>query len=179
MKVSREQAEWVLILHDRWRQMRKRCVPNTSKSHHHGDKGIRVCRQWDKDFWTFFEWAKVSGFHPSLTLGRKRNSGNYCPSNCQWETYEQQNRNKTNNALTEKQAAEIKWLLSESKSPTAIANLYGVGRGVVQEIDRGRNWKSVVSKRPKRYTILLKQLPDRIIRAKKVIQERSGREKNT
>ncbi len=170
MKITRGQAEWVLLIHDRWRGMRKRCVPGTSKSKHHGDKGIRVCKKWDTDFWQFFQWALDTGFRPELTLGRKRNSGNYCPSNCSWETYEEQNRNKTNNVLVVSRVANIKWLLKHDKSPSAIAKYYNVSRGVIQEIDRNRNWKSVISKKPQNYR-QLSLLPNRIKRQRKVFNE--------
>lgn len=159
MNITEEQAKWVLILHDRWRSMRRRCKPGSSKAKYWGDRGIRVCKEWDDNFLVFFHWSMGSGFHPDLTLERLDGDKNYYPDNCMWATWEDQNRNKKTLVLNEDKVSEIKWLLEQKKSHTAIGLHYGVSRFCINQISYNANWKSVIPKRPKNYLQLL-NLPD-------------------
>lgn len=63
----------------------------------YGGRGISVCDEWQKDFLNFYEWAISNGYKEGLTLDRKNNDGNYCPSNCRWVTHKEQQNNKRNN----------------------------------------------------------------------------------
>lgn len=137
-----QQAKFVLQLYNRWRTMRKRCVPGTSRSRYHGDKGVIVCAEW-QNFDNFYLWAIETGFQPELTLDRIDNAKGYSPDNCRWATYEVQNRNKTTAVLDEIKAGKIKWLLrTTDKSYAEIGRLFDVSRSVVAQIKYGNNWKT-------------------------------------
>lgn len=83
-----------------WRNMRQRCNnPNASKYHLYGGKGIQVCSEWQTDFMNFYEWAMDNGYSDELTLDRINGNKDYCPKNCRWATYKQQNNNTTQNHL--------------------------------------------------------------------------------
>lgn len=72
-----------------WRGMKHRCEnPNAAKYKYYGGKGIKVCQRW-RDFRNFL---KDMGEKPTPrhTIGRLDSSKNYCPSNCEWQTWKQQ-----------------------------------------------------------------------------------------
>lgn len=86
-------------VYDIWRDMLKRCNPETKGSRRHGKRGIMVCDRW-KDFSSFC--ADV-GEPPSdiHSLGRINNDGHYEPQNCRWETAKEQANNRSNSQLVE------------------------------------------------------------------------------
>lgn len=75
-----------------WHNMRSRCKnPNATKYYLYGGKGISVCKEWDKSFIAFYNWAMNNGYNDKLTIDRINPDKNYCPENCRFATYEQQN----------------------------------------------------------------------------------------
>lgn len=86
--------------HLAWMNMTARC---TRKQHpeyaDYGGRGIAVCERWK----TFENFLEDMGSRPDyrMSLGRIDNNLGYCPSNCRWETAEQQHNNKRNNVVVE------------------------------------------------------------------------------
>ena len=98
----------------------QRCTnQNAINYDRYGGKGIKVCDEWRNDFRTFKAWADSQGYDDEaerskerkdrLTLDRIDSSGNYCPENCRWSTYEQQIKNRSN-TIRIKYAGEAKTL---------------------------------------------------------------------
>jgi hypothetical protein len=92
---GKEQEYWVrgwhgeskTPLYRRWLAMRRRCSPTgNANSRFYGDRGIRVCAEWDADFFTFKAWALSNGYDPKLEIDRLDPDGDYCPENCRWVT---------------------------------------------------------------------------------------------
>lgn len=75
-----------------WKSMHDRCRP-THKSHaYYYDKGIAVCKRWQK----FKNFLVDMGERPvGTTLERTNNNKGYTPSNCVWATQSEQQSNKT------------------------------------------------------------------------------------
>ena len=86
-----------------YRGMKDRCYnQNMSEYHNYGGRGISICDEWLNDPSAFFKWALENGYSDDLTIDRKDNDGNYCPENCQWSTFVEQQNNKSNNTYLTK-----------------------------------------------------------------------------
>lgn len=74
-----------------WAAMKRRCVPGSENARHYGDRGIRVCKRWER-FEAFFA---DMGPRPSKShsIDRVNVNGDYCPSNCRWATPSEQAKN--------------------------------------------------------------------------------------
>lgn len=74
-----------------WKHMMNRCYnPNDQRYEYYGGRGIKVCKKWHN----FMKFYKDMGDKPdTYTIERKNNNGNYDPSNCEWVTVAEQNRN--------------------------------------------------------------------------------------
>ena len=81
-----------------WKTLRKRCNnPNDTNYKYYGKRGISVCKDWDNDFMSFYNWAMQNGYEDNLTIDRIDNNGNYEPGNCRWVDMKTQNSNNRNN----------------------------------------------------------------------------------
>lgn len=76
-----------------WAQMIERCKPGLVQSRNYGDRGIRVCHEW-QNYEGFREWALANGYRDDLTIERIDVDGNYAPSNCTWITRARQVYNR-------------------------------------------------------------------------------------
>lgn len=80
-------------LYQTWATMKQRCEnPNHSKYKLYGGRGISVCESWKKSFQQFL--IDMGDRPEGHTLNRIDNDGNYCPENCEWQTYSEQNKNR-------------------------------------------------------------------------------------
>ncbi len=80
-----------------WMGMVGRCnTPSTARYPHYGARGIRVCREWEDDFTKFLSDMGEPP-SPRHSIGRMDNNGDYCKSNCRWETSIEQQNNTTRN----------------------------------------------------------------------------------
>ena len=46
----------------------------------------RECKKWRDNPKEFCWWGLKNGYHPTLQIDRRNNSGNYTPSNCRFVT---------------------------------------------------------------------------------------------
>jgi len=79
-----------------WHSMKRRCMPNHPAGYY--ARGIRVCREWQKDFESF---RIHIGPRPSLkhSVDRIKNHQGYRPGNVRWATAKEQMRNTRANVL--------------------------------------------------------------------------------
>lgn len=83
-----------------WIGIKQRCNNRNNISYkYYGGKGIKVCKEWEKDYLTFKEWALKNGYDENLprgeqTIDRVNPLGDYEPNNCRFITIQKQQRNK-------------------------------------------------------------------------------------
>ena len=70
---------------------------------------VTVCDEW-RDFANFYRWAMTHGYRDDLTLDRIDWRRGYCPENCRWATYSEQNKNRR---FTEKWHMQCKAIASK------------------------------------------------------------------
>lgn len=107
-----------------WADMKRRCKNSDRPNYkNYGDKGIRVCQEWENSFDSFREWALNNGYSDDLSIDRIDNDGNYEPSNCRWATAKEQTNNKRNNLY-------IKYK-GETRTLAQWCEVFGLERNVV------------------------------------------------
>ena len=98
-----------------WKSIKYRCNTPSCKSYKdYGERGIKVCPEWDNDFMAFYEWAIANGYKEEktdkgrniLTIDRIDVNGDYEPSNCRFVTNLEQARNKRNTMKEEEKKRE-------------------------------------------------------------------------
>jgi len=133
-------------LYNIWVGMRQRCRDKNSKDYpNYGGRGISVCSEWN-DYLTFRKWALENGYQDNLSIDRINSDGNYKPSNCRWESYINQNNNKTDNVT-------IKYL-GENKTLAEWAKIFNIPyKTVISRRFRGWDIKRILTTPARRYKI--------------------------
>ena len=86
-----------------WIEMKNRCNnPNNKNYKNYGARNIKVCKQWEQDYLSFYKWAIENGYKNNskrgvYTLDRIDFNKNYEPNNCRFITIQEQQNNRTNN----------------------------------------------------------------------------------
>lgn len=110
-------------LYNIWSSMKQRCYnPKNQGYKWYGARGIKVCDEW-MDYLGFRDWALSSGYSDDLTLDRLDSDKEYCPGNCRWATYAEQENNKRNNKYIEfdgKRLTYSQWARETGLSKEAI-----------------------------------------------------------
>ena len=126
-------------LYNIWKLMKQRCYnPKYTQFKDYGGREINVCKEWQKDFLSFYNWAINNGYDEKLTLDRIDGHKNYSPENCRWATkIMQQNNTRKNNYIEYK---------GEKYSISQWARILGVSRGCLQKrINKGWNFEKIIS----------------------------------
>lgn len=91
---NRSHDESKTRLYSIWEHMKRRCYnPKAAHYAEYGGRGIAVCDEW-QSFEPFRDWSLANGYSDELTIERNEVNGNYCPDNCCWATWTEQQRNK-------------------------------------------------------------------------------------
>ena len=125
-----------------YQAMKQRCLNFNNISYKdYGGRGITICERWlDKEN-GFVNFLKDMGERPSKdhSLDRIDNDGNYTPENCQWSTYEEQNRNNRQCKLSENEVKKIRKLLNEDNlSQRKIAKIFDISHTTICNIKNNK-----------------------------------------
>lgn len=86
-----------------WSCMKQRCNnPNHTAARWYHEKGIRVCKEWENDFYSFQTWAYSNGYFDDASIDRINPNGNYSPDNCRWITLTENRKRAIRNKLPAK-----------------------------------------------------------------------------
>ena len=85
-------------LYSIYRGMKNRCYNKKTPDYKfYGKKGIIICKEWLKNFNTFYNWAIKNGYKDNLTIDRINYNDNYKPNNCRWVSQKEQVKNMERN----------------------------------------------------------------------------------
>ena len=112
-----------------WCDMKHRCSnSNYNGWHNYGGRGIRVCTEWQRDFWA---WLRYMGRRPpnwsttasvaQHSIDRIDNNGNYEPGNVRWATIDVQTGNQIHWTGEDHGLAKLTW-----EKVREIRSLHGV-----------------------------------------------------
>lgn len=109
-----------------WRNMKRRCYDGKDDSFSsYGGRGIVVCDMW-LDYDNFFKDMGDTYKH-GLSIDRIDVDGNYCLENCRWISIKEQQNNKRNNVIINKDGTNktiSEWCDFLKLSRTKIAKVY-------------------------------------------------------
>lgn len=90
--VKTKNGEGKSLLCKVWRSMKDR----TKESYTHGQyatKKIKMTKEWEN--WEIFKnWALANGYKKGLQIDRINNDGDYCPENCRFVTFRENQNNR-------------------------------------------------------------------------------------
>jgi len=66
--------------------------PKAQRWEYYGGKGVKVCKDWQDSFESFYQWAIGSGYSKGLSIDRVDPDGDYEPNNCRWITVSENTR---------------------------------------------------------------------------------------
>lgn len=116
-----------------WSDMKRRCYnPKNKRYERYGGRGIEVCKEWKDDFQTFYKWAISNGYEDNLSIERNNIDGNYCPENCRWITFAEQQRNTSRSRYITANG--------QTKTMAEWAEITGIRSDVIKDRLNKLNW---------------------------------------
>lgn len=120
-------------LYDIWKAIKQRCLNSNHKSYHnYGGRGIKIFKDWQNNYNSFYEWSMKNGYKEGLTIDRIDVNGNYEPSNCRWTTrLIQCNNTRYNRFIT---------INNETKTLAEWCRFYKISYNLVKQRETKYKW---------------------------------------
>jgi len=122
--------------------MKARCLNKKHKQYkHYGKRGISICSEWLDSFDTFCDWAKSNGYKEGLSIERKNVNGNYCPENCIFIPWNEQQKNRRNVTFVEYENKKI--------NVNELSKKVGLPEGIIlKRLQRGWHLEDAIKIKP-------------------------------
>ena len=112
-----------------YRCMMSRCYRSKDASYkYYGGRGIKVCEEWH-NILSFEKWVKEHPYFDGATIDRIDSDGDYEPNNCRWATMFEQDKNRRNSIIIERNG--------ESHNISEWARITGLNRSTLNN----RYWR--------------------------------------
>lgn len=109
-----------------WIGIKTRCNNKNSVNYKdYGQRGIKICDEWENNFINFKDWALSNEYKENLSIDRIDVNGDYEPNNCRWATIEEQNNNKRNSIKVT--------LKGETNTIKYFADKYNISKSIVRD----------------------------------------------
>lgn len=122
-----------------WSDIKTRCYNKNNKEYKwYGERNIKMCDEWEKDFMLFYNWAIQNGYTEELTIDRINVNGDYEPNNCRWvDKLVQANNTRANHYIE---------LNGVTHTVTEWSRIYGIKRNYIYiRVQRGWSWKDAIT----------------------------------
>lgn len=107
-----------------WVDMKRRCNDTRNKAfNRYGAKGIKVCKEWNENFMSFYLWSMENGYDDSLSIDRIDNDKGYEPGNCRWADRVTQSTNRSVTKFIE--------IEGEKYTIPQLSRLYGINKNAL------------------------------------------------
>jgi hypothetical protein len=120
-----------------WYGIDARCKSNDKN---YGGRGIKMCQEWQEDFWKFSEWCLNNGYEKGLEMDRIDVNGNYTPTNCRFITGKKNSQNKRTTKLNEEIVKEIRYGQYKDLSSYDISKIIGCSSKTIRDIQQLKTW---------------------------------------
>ena len=129
-------------LYSVWKSMKQRVLNPKDKGYkNYGGRGITICPEWTNDYIVFRDWTLSNGYAEGLQINRINNDGNYEPSNCNWITNKENQRNRRDTIINLQIANEIRELEKTGKYlQKELAEKYNLSRSHISKIINNKKW---------------------------------------
>jgi len=120
--------------------MKNRCYNIKDKDYKaYGERGIKICDEWNNSFESFYEWSINNGFKKGLEIDRINNDLGYSPKNCRYVTKEENLLNMPCVNLT----VEDVLFIRSNDFDVSMCEKYGYKKNVVKNILSGKTFKNI------------------------------------
>lgn len=129
MRLIKGKTYYTKPWYNSYRGMFNRCYNETYVCYgRYGGRGIKVCEEWH-DIANFEKWVEEHPYFDGATIDRIDNNGDYEPSNCKWSTMFEQDKNRHNSIIIERNG--------KAHNITEWSNITGINRSTLAN----RYWK--------------------------------------
>ena len=131
---DREKAAKIRISYN---AMIARCTnPKHARYKNYGAKGIKISKEWSS-FEAFYNDVEGT-WQPGLTIDRLDSKGHYGKNNFRWATDEQQQRNRSNNKLSQE---SVDFIRSSGLTCVELAKMFNVRDSTISRVKNYIRWK--------------------------------------
>jgi Mor family transcriptional regulator len=130
-------------LYRRFYSMKTRCYNSNDPSYRrYGGRGIKICAEWLDSPANFIEWALAHGWKSELEIDRINNDGDYTPDNCRFVTRAINQRNRSDNKITEEIAELIRKKYKAGIRMKHLVLKFNLSRAAIYGIVTNKYWKT-------------------------------------